>query len=301
LYNNDRIIIITSFTTAAICAMILLQSANDMIEGVWMKMSGNKREQRLQSIISYLKHHSGASIHEIATAMEMSDITTRRDLYELRDRNLIHYISGVAIYSPPLPPEHDPAQKPYKLCAEKQVNFDKKAKIGRLASTLLQPGDNIIIDTGSTTEQFAQQIPENMPMTALCYNVNIMNELVQRREIKLLSAGGTYHRNTQMFESPEWLELINRTRASKVFLSAAGVSEQLGITCVNQYEVPVKKAIIEASLSRILLVDSSKFDVIRPAFFAQLSVVDMIVTDDGISQCWIDLLCERNIQLHIAR
>ncbi len=264
-------------------------------------MGGNKRELRLQNIIDYLKHHSGASIHEVASAMETSDITTRRDLYELRDRGLIHYISGVAIYAPPPPPRDDPVQKPYKLCAEKQINFDKKEKIGRLATTLLQPGDNIIIDTGSTTERFAQQIPSDLPMTALCYNVNIMNELVQRREIKLLSAGGTYHRNTQMFESPEGLELINRTRASKVFLSAAGISEQLGITCVNQYEVPVKKAIIEASLSRILLVDSSKFDVIRPAFFAQLSAVDVIVTDDGIPECWIDLLNNRNIQLHIAK
>ena len=77
-------------------------------------MSGNKRELRLQSIIDYLKHHSGASIHEIATATEMSDITTRRDLYELRDRSLIHYISGVAIYAPPPPAQADPSQKPYK-------------------------------------------------------------------------------------------------------------------------------------------------------------------------------------------
>ena len=101
-------------------------------------MSGNKRELRLQSIIDYLKHHSGASIHEIATATEMSDITTRRDLYELRDRSLIHYISGVAIYAPPPPAQADPSQKPYKLCAEKQVNFDKKEKKSLIHS---QDGD----------------------------------------------------------------------------------------------------------------------------------------------------------------
>jgi len=111
--------------------------------------------------------------------------------------------------------------------------------------------------------------------------------------------GGTAY--TVDYAGKKGLELINRPRASKVFLSAAGISEQLGITCVNQYEVPVKKAIIEASLSRILLVDSSKFDVIRPAFFAQLSAVDVIVTDDGIPECWIDLLNNRNIQLHIAK
>jgi DeoR family deoxyribose operon repressor len=103
-----------------------------------------------------------------------------------------------------------------------------------------------------------------------------------------------------MLESPEGIQLINRTRASKVFLSAAGVSEQLGITCANQYEIESKKAIINAALSRILLVDSSKFGKIRPALFAQLSDIDAIVTDDDIPTEWRDIIDKLKITLHIA-
>lgn len=261
-------------------------------------MAANKREMRQQEIVTFLKEYGGASIKEIASHLDVSDITIRRDLYELRDRGMIHYVSGVAIYHPG---GRGTGKRPYELSDEKQVNHEKKVRIGRLAASLLQPGDNIIIDTGSTTEQFARQIPGNLPMTALCYNVNIMNELLQRPQIKLLVAGGVYHRNTQMFESPEGLALINRTRATKVFLSAAGVSEHLGLTCMNQYEVEAKKAILEASLSRVLLVDSTKFDVVRPAFFAQLSAVDEVVTDGDIPRQWMEILEQQNIRLHIAK
>lgn len=260
-------------------------------------MGNGKRDGRQREILMFLKENGGASIREIASRLDVSDITVRRDLYELRDRGMIHYVSGVAIYHP----EGRGAGKvPYELSDEKQINQEKKLRIGRYAASLLRPGDNIIIDTGSTTEQFARQIPGDLPMTALCYNVNIMNELLQRPQIKLLFAGGAYHRNTQMFESPEGLALINRTRATKVFLSAAGVSEQLGLTCMNQYEVEAKKAILDASVTRILLVDSAKFDVVRPAFFAPLSAVDEVVTDGDIPQDWIEILEQQNIRLNIA-
>jgi len=261
-------------------------------------MGANKRDARQQEILSFLKDHGGASIREIASRLDVSDITIRRDLYELRDRGMIHYVSGVAIYHPA---GRGRGPSPYELSDEKQVNLEKKVRIGKLAASLLEPGDNIIIDTGSTTEQFARQIPGNLAMTALCYNVNIMNELLQRPQIKLLLAGGIYHRNTQMFESPEGLALINRTRATKVFLSAAGVSEQLGLTCMNQYEVEAKKAVLCAAVTRILLVDSCKFDVVRPAFFAPLSVVDEVVTDGDIPHQWVEILEQQNIRLHIAR
>jgi DeoR family deoxyribose operon repressor len=69
-----------------------------------------------------------------------------------------------------------------------------------------------------------------------------------------------YHANTQPFESAETINLIRRIRATKPFLSAAGVSRELEITCTNQYEVDVKQACIESSP----LADSKKFGQIRP-------------------------------------
>jgi DeoR family deoxyribose operon repressor len=181
------------------------------------------------------------------------------------------------------------------------INVDEKRIIGNFAASLIESGDVIIIDTGTTTEHLVYNIPDDLKITALCFNFNIVNQLLNRKQIHLLFAGGVYHKNTQMCESPEGIQLINRTRATKVFLSAAGISEQLGITCVNQYEVESKKAIIKAALQKILLADSSKFNKIRPALFAQLSDVDVIVTDNGITAGWIEIIRNRGIALHIAK
>jgi DeoR family deoxyribose operon repressor len=269
-----------------------------------------KKSQRLEKITAFLKNNNGASTKEIAAYAGVSEMTARRDLYELRDANAVNYISGVAIYIPRDAETERVTRGPlggeafddghYELDDEKRVNNEKKAAVGKLAAELLEPGDVIIIDTGTTTEQVAFHIPENLRITALCFNFNILRCLLNNRQSQILMAGGVYHPNTQMFESPEGVQLINRTRANKVFLSAAGVSEHLGITCVKQYEIETKKAIINAALSRILTVDSSKFGKIRPALFAQLSDIDAIITDKGISREWADIIRAAGITLHLA-
>lgn len=261
-------------------------------------MSSTKKTERLKNIIAYLKECNGASLKDIAHYLQISEMTARRDLYELRERNVIHYISGVAIFNPAR--QRHSEQYPYDLTGEKEVNSDKKESIGQRAAALIASGDTIIIDTGTTTEHFARHIPNQTSLTVLCYNINIMNELIKRPHLNLLFAGGIYHENTQMFESLEGLSLINRTRAVKVFLSAAGVSELLGITCRNHYEIDTKRAIINAALKRILLADSTKFNRIRPALFAQLSDLDTVITDNGISSEWIEILKKNDIELIIA-
>jgi len=103
-----------------------------------------------------------------------------------------------------------------------------------------------------------------------------------------------------MFESPESLEMIRNFRATKAFVSASGVNSQFGVTCMNSYERETKKAVLLSSLRKILLVDSSKFGVIRSDYFARLSDFDEIVTDAGIPSEYSELIKDLGIVLRIA-
>jgi DeoR family deoxyribose operon repressor len=103
-----------------------------------------------------------------------------------------------------------------------------------------------------------------------------------------------------MFESPEGLEMIRNFRATKAFISASGVSSQFGVTCMNSYERETKKVMIQSSRRKILLVDSSKFEVIRSDYFAELSDFDEIITDDGISSEYTGIIRDLGITLRIA-
>ena len=103
-----------------------------------------------------------------------------------------------------------------------------------------------------------------------------------------------------MFESPEGLQMIRNFRATKAFISASGASRQFGVTCMNAYERETKKAMITSSMKKILLLDSSKFDVIRSDYFAELSEFDEIVTDAGISAEYTEIIKGLGITLRIA-
>lgn len=133
-----------------------------------------------------------------------------------------------------------------------------------------------------------------------CLNANVLFELRYKSGIKLLFCGGVFHKDTEMFESPESIQFINRIRANKVFLSAAGIHRKMGITCINPYEVPTKKAIIRSSLQRILLVDSGKFNQVHPAYFCDLDDIQVIITDKSLSKEWQNYILERGITLHLV-
>ena len=256
----------------------------------------SKREKRLNEIISILKDKNGSSIKELASSLDVSEMTIRRDLNTLKLENVITLVHGAAIYNS----DNKLKDKNYDLFSEKDKQANEKYNIGKKAISLLEPNDVIIIDTGTTTEYIARLIPDDLPLTIICYTTNVLVEIYKKPLINIIFAGGFYHRNSQMFESPESIELIKRTCANKVFTSASGISKELGITCVNHYEIETKCTAIKSAFEKILLVDSTKFDKIGPAYFANISDFDVVITDSGIEKKWINYINGLDIQLHIV-
>ncbi len=252
----------------------------------------SKKEERIDNLILFLKDKNGASIKELANAFDVSEMTIRRDLSKLKQRRIVNVVHGAAIYSG--------NDTKYDLDREHDKQAHEKYRIGQKAVSLLEPNDIIIIDTGTTTEYVARLLPENLPLTVLCFSANALVEIYRNPAINILFAGGQYHKDTQMFESPEGLDFIRRTRATKAFISAAGICKKYGVTCVNQYEVETKLATIDSAFTKILLADSTKFSAIKPSYFAQLSEFEMIITDKNISADWITHIQSLGLTLHIV-
>lgn len=254
--------------------------------------------QRANKIIDILKEKNGATVKELASILNVSEMTIRRDLEVLKNNNIVNNVYGATIYNPSNNIEK--LESFYDIENEVVKQENQKLKIGKAAVSLINEDDIVIIDTGTTTEKLAASISSDIKMSALIFNTNILNELVKKKNINLIFSGGYFHPNTQMFESPEGISLIKKTRATKVFVSAAGVHENLGVTCSNNYEVLTKQAIINSSLEKILLVDSSKFGVVKSAYFADLDDFDTVITDDGISNEWKEIIHTKGIKLIIA-
>lgn len=256
------------------------------------------KNNRVNYLLNRLSIDGFSSIKELSKKLEVSEMTIRRDLWELSKSNIVTLIPGGAILkkNPPI----DKDEEKYLIQAAESLMLEEKIKISRKAASLIEPNDVIVIDTGSTTENLPKFIPENMPLTVICYALNILFNVYENKNWKLVFSGGYFHNNTLMFESPEGIEIIKRIRANKAFISAAGVSEKLGVTCATAYEKETKRAVIESSDKKILLVDSTKFGKIKISHFADLTDFDIIITDTGISKEFVNIIKNIGIKLYIV-
>ncbi|UCF99917.1 MAG: DeoR/GlpR transcriptional regulator [Spirochaetaceae bacterium] len=255
----------------------------------------SSRRDRLAAIVQILQVQHAATLAELAERLSVSEMTIRRDLNLLARDEIVKVLHSGAILNP-----GSVGSSRYSLAEAGAQRRELKMAIGARAATMLAEGDVVIIDGGSTTEYLAKSIPETLRLTVLCWALNILVEVHRRERCSLVFAGGSLHENSLVFESPEGVGMIKRYRANKAFISASGVSEKLGVTCTNAYEIEVKKAAIRSSLDRILLVDSSKYGTIQPAYFADLSEFTAVVTDSGIPPEQAEYIRSLGIALHIT-
>lgn len=252
----------------------------------------NKKEHRQNEIIQLIKTYGNISAKEIAAKLQVSQMTIYRDLAELNNP------SNVTQSAQEKTPLNEPPT--YNLLQAIHESNEQKEKIGQFAATLIEENDIIIVDTGSTVDKMLPYIPEYKNISIICFTANALAELRHKQGIKIFFAGGVYHPNTELCESPEGIMFLNRHRANKVFLSAAGIHETLGLTCADESEIATKKAILKSASEHILLVDSDKFDKVRSSHFCDLSAIHSIISDHKLSSKWKQRIIDSGISLHIV-
>jgi DeoR family deoxyribose operon repressor len=252
----------------------------------------NKNE-RLKRIINLLRQKNAVTIRELTGLMDVSEMTVRRDLSLLEGDNVIEIIPGGAV----LKLRDEPDGERYVVEHEEIRRTREKVRIGKKAASMIKPNDTIILDVGSTTEYITKFIPDDLPVTILCYALNILVDIYRKKSSNPIFSGGYFHENTLMFESPEGIELIKKIRADKSFISAGGFLETLGVTCPHYYEVETKKAVINSSKTRILVMDSTKFGKAKAAHFADMKDFNIIITDNELSEEYSRIIREAGIEL----
>ncbi len=257
-----------------------------------------KKTERHKHILKTLRMHTFSNVQVLSQCLEVSHMTIRRDLEELAEQNKVKILHGSVILSPAM--SSLPNDNPYSIITEESMHIEEKQKIGILAASFVESGDTIIIDYGSTAEYFAKNLPSDIPLTVLSYSLNIVSDIASKDNCTLIFTGGLFHKNTLSFESPEGLEMIKNFRANKAFVTASGIDLKFGATCSNYYERPTKKALMQSSMKKILLVDSSKFGLVRSDYFADLNEFDEIITDNGIPNEYREIIFSLGITLKIT-
>jgi DeoR family deoxyribose operon repressor len=259
----------------------------------------DKQTDRREKIITLLKQKDVSSIMEMSKIFNVSLMTIRRDLQFLTQQERVRLIHGGAIYNP-IEQKGGENSAEYLLQKQKLRNKEEKHLIAKHAVTLIHPQDTIMLDSGTTIYYLAREIPMNQQLTAISWSLNIIEELIKKTQSTMLVQGGVYHPETQMFENLQGMEMIKTTRASKAFISAGGFHTELGITCPFHYEVETKRAAIKSSMTKILMIDSSKFGKVRAAHMAEANEFDIIITDSGIPPEYREFIEKLGIELILA-
>lgn len=258
----------------------------------------DKQQQRMNQIVQLLSASGMLRISEIAEKSGVSEVTVRRDLRRLESDGLVLLAHGAASINPSS--DNLRLGDKYFITQQQAIHPGEKAAIGRKAATLVQPNETIVIDTGSTPYFLARELPPEYNLTVICVSLNVFMELHDRKDVSLIFAGGYFHQNSLMCESEEGIALIRRHRATRAFLGATGVHDQMGVTSSNPVEQKIKRAIMDSSLDRVLLVDSHKFGVVQSSYFADVHEFNMIVTDTGVTDRYVSHIEKNAVQLLLA-
>jgi len=255
-----------------------------------------ERKKRIRNVVNLLGQKAELSVKEIAEMLHVSDMTVRRDLNELENRGILRRTHGGAALLDPGASVRDP----YILGEQTAKNAFEKNMIGIKAASLVRPDETILLDSGSTTPFVARHLDQNLPLTVLCYTFTNALEFYPRKNANLILLGGFFHRDSNIFHSVENRALIKNIRADKAFISTGGLDAELGLTTYFYYEADIKREMIRSARQIILVTDSTKFGKISVTHFAGLDEVDTIITDEGISDEYREILADRGIELLIA-
>ncbi|WP_392560837.1 DNA-binding transcriptional repressor DeoR [Orbus sturtevantii] len=250
----------------------------------------SKRQERVKQLIELSNKYDNLHIKDAAKSLNVSEMTIRRDLSNVASYPL-YLLGGYIVYNKEY---HSISQ--YFMSEQQQRNVSEKKYIAHLAASLVQNNEMIFFDCGTTIPYIIEYIPEHIYFTGLCYSLNVFLALQKRGNCKIILCGGIFESDNAIFTSINELSPLDIICPSKSFISAAGISLK-GVTCFNLPEVIWKTKAIGRANTNVLVADSSKFDGLKSACFAQLSDFDIIISDH-ISDKYLAYCKKSNITIY---
>lgn len=234
-------------------------------------------EERLQEIGKYVQNNTRVSVRRICEVFGISESTARRDLNELEKRKLLKRTHGGAICldSVGLEPTYVEKQDRYR---------DEKQRIAARAAGLIENGDSILIDSGTTTLYLAPYLTKFEKLTIVTNSIYLMEKLAPCVSITLMCLGGTLRPNTMALVGPVAEENLSRIRVDKAFIATNGFEVSMGLTTPNISEASMKAKMIAAAEQVYVLADHTKIGHVSFARFGTVSDIDGCVTGPQITE-----------------
>jgi DeoR family transcriptional regulator of aga operon len=231
-----------------------------------------------------------------------SPASIRRDLTRLEGRGLVHRTHGGAM----LADTGQAVYEPFRFDASFHVREDRfaseKQRIARAAAALVQEGETIGFAAGTTTTLVARQLLLHRKGLHIITNaVNIGMELSASSRLQTTLTGGDLRwAGAFSLVGPTAIESLAVVVMDRLFLSVTGVDATHGATIIEPDEAAVFRAMARQARQVVVVSDSSKMGQISPAVICPPNEIDLLITDDGISEEAKDAFAARGVRLLIV-
>lgn len=251
------------------------------------------RIKRLEEMTSMLESQGSVEVASLSKFFNVTEKTVRQDLAHLEQIGIAMRVHGGAVMNAK-------GSEIFPLLQRKQSNIREKEVIAVRAKEMIEDGDAIILDAGTTTQQLARILDKWV--TVITNDPVILDELKDKENIALLVTGGLLKRarGSSALIGQDALRMLNSYHANKYFMGVSAIDFEKGVMLFHTDETDIKRAMIRASKEVICLADYSKFHKTALVSFAQLEELNYIVTNDAIPPEDQQFLSSKGVQVIIA-
>ncbi|WP_375295462.1 DeoR/GlpR family DNA-binding transcription regulator [Paenibacillus doosanensis] len=250
-------------------------------------------QERKELILQALFRDGKVKVIPMAEQLGVSTETIRRDLDALEAEGKLQRVYGGAVRS-----GHEHGEPPFQQ--RTQLFVDAKRKIGRRAAELIEDGDTIALDVGTTMMELAASIQGKRNLTILTNSLPVASHLSealnsQRFTGKVFVLGGQLHAEQQSLTGPLCEQMLGQFFVNKAFLSVGGLSLTGGVTDYDLNETAVSRQFAHAAREVIVLADQSKIGVQAFARIIPLEEADIVISDQACPKDWAGTLEQHGV------
>jgi len=232
--------------------------------------------ERRRQISAMIKARGSVQVVALSDMFGVSMQTIRKDLHYLEEHGVAARAYGGAISADAVTAGAEPP-----IESKRSSHPEEKERIGRLAASMVEPGESIMLDSGTTALQIARFLPDDEDITVVTNDFNVLGALTQKRNIKIVMLGGEFRRKNMAFYGAQTVAALDDLLLDKLFLGVDGFDVERGITTHHEPEAQLNRKMVEAARRVIAVTDASKFGKVCLHRIIDVSEIDDLITDEA--------------------
>ncbi|MBV8855062.1 MAG: DeoR/GlpR transcriptional regulator [Sinobacteraceae bacterium] len=252
-------------------------------------------EERRRRICELLRNDGRVTVESLASRFGTSQVTVRGDLAALESAGVLTRTHGGAVL-PVTPQSDEPLQ------VKQLQHHAEKVRIARAAAALIQDGETIILDSGTTTAEIARAIRKAAlsSINVITNALNVAALLMDAPAVRLIVPGGILRRESNSLSGPLAEAALAKLQADRLYLGADAIDPQVGVMTPHVQEAELNAQMIRCSRQVVVVADSSKLMRRNISLIAKVEQIHLLITDQAAPSEVITELRQRGIEVQLV-